>query len=165
MDWPALDPEARDLAADGPRPPEEAGAGRTSRPPDGQAHGRELALFLAVHYGRAPGVLWPEHDLPSVAAGPDGIPLLARQLALLTGLPVAGCHGSAAREGGHLLVYQLRGSRTWTLTGPGAGGARRFCYRLRAGEVLYVPDRWARRPAPLDAAALDAVLLLRPAVC
>ncbi|MGI5447874.1 hypothetical protein ACQEVM_19350 [Streptomyces sp. CA-243310] len=29
------------------------------------AHLRELELFLSVHLGRAPGVLWPEYDNPA----------------------------------------------------------------------------------------------------
>ncbi|MFD5936966.1 MULTISPECIES: hypothetical protein [unclassified Streptomyces] len=33
------------------------------------AHLRELELFLSVHLGRAPGVLWPEYDNPAFGRG------------------------------------------------------------------------------------------------
>ncbi|WP_329447535.1 hypothetical protein OG906_32055 [Streptomyces sp. NBC_01426] len=36
------------------------------------AHLRELELFLSVHLGRAPGVLWPEYDNPAFGRGDVG---------------------------------------------------------------------------------------------
>ncbi|MCB5179015.1 hypothetical protein [Streptomyces antimicrobicus] len=164
MDWPTHDPTMPDAGGAG---------GPAGRPAGGRAHAMELALFLAVHYGRAPGVLWPEYDDPAPAADPYAFPLLARRLALLTRLTVAVLPPTAGRGHGHLLVRQLHGSRTWTLTGPptgprggpGAAGAgeRRFRYRLRAGELLYVPDRWTRRTGPAADGSQDAALLLSPA--
>jgi hypothetical protein len=44
--------------------------------PDGQAscHIEESALFLAVHLGHGPGVLWPEFDQPALARLTRAVP-------------------------------------------------------------------------------------------
>lgn len=82
-------------------------------------HLREVALFLSVHLGRAPGVLWPEHDHPvfgddgdgagpDEAAGPGGSGARATrldrfnaELGTLTGLSVraVGVHAEAGDAG------------------------------------------------------------------
>lgn len=42
--------------------------------PEPAAHLQELSFFLSVYLGKAPGVLWPEHEHPaSVAARPRRI--------------------------------------------------------------------------------------------
>ncbi|MET9934184.1 MULTISPECIES: hypothetical protein [unclassified Streptomyces] len=133
-------------------------------------HLREVALFVALHLGRAPGVLWPEHDHPLVgdeaedaedtaddAVGPD-VELLAAQIAAATGLvarpaPVGVPHG-------HLLVHQMAGATTWSVVGSGEDGRdASLRYRLRAGEVLYVPDGWARTAEPTPVARWTVVVL------
>ncbi|MGW7192061.1 hypothetical protein [Streptomyces sp. NPDC054838] len=136
-------------------------------------HLRELGLFLSVHLGRAPGILWPEYDHPALVegAGAGDPELTAAQLGLLTaGLGcltgLSACtvavdtadggedtaHGvrPGADGGDHLLVHQIAGAATWRLsrtrTAAGAEpGPTSFACRLRPGEVLYVPAHWSRR--------------------
>lgn len=134
----------------------------TDPPGDDRAalHLQELAYFLGVHLDRAPGILWSEHDHPALskAASAGDLDAFARALGLLTGLPVRTRPGrrqpGAPARGttvGHLLVHQTAGAGSWHLkrtpraSAPEDGG--RFTdslrFRLRTGEVLYVPAHWA----------------------
>ncbi|MFI6644782.1 hypothetical protein [Streptomyces sp. NPDC050504] len=133
---------------------------------DGQAalHLQELAYFLGVHLNRAPGILWSEHDHPALggAAGPQELDAFARALALLTGLPVrtrpgrrptgAPAHGTTEHgtTAGHLLVHQTAGAGSWYLKRTprasvpedGSKFTESLRFRLRTGDVLYVPAYW-----------------------
>ncbi|MER5374846.1 hypothetical protein [Streptomyces sp. NPDC002553] len=134
-------------------------------------HLREVALFVALHLGRAPGVLWPEHDHPIVGDGEglgevDGgdpaatpaLDALAAQITAATGL--AARPAPAGVPPGHLLVHQIAGAATWTIVGTGGDGRdASLRYRLRAGEVLYVPDGWARTAEPAAGARWTVVVL------
>jgi hypothetical protein len=122
-------------------------------------HLRELAYFLGVHLNRAPGMMWSEHDHPALdtAAGPHELDAFARALGLLTGLPVHSRPGRP-RVGGpasgttveHLLVHQTVGAGSWYLrrtpraSAPEDGGRSTdsLRFRLRKGDVLYVPAYW-----------------------
>ncbi|MFI5531143.1 hypothetical protein ACIA8O_21700 [Kitasatospora sp. NPDC051853] len=124
-------------------------------------HLRELAQFLSVHLHRAPGVLWPEHDHPVLAAAPcpEAPARLAAGLARRTGLPAR--PGTALRQGpnrgddgagggqheapAHLIVHQTAGAGVWHLSRGSGPDAESFRYRLRTGEVLYAPAGWAYR--------------------
>lgn len=150
---------------------------RPVRRPAGPAgeHLREVALFVALHLGRAPGVLWPEHDHPLLgdgdgdgdgdgaddgtapAATPD-LDALAAQIAAATGL--AARPAPVGVPPGHLLVHQIAGAATWNIVGTGDDGQdASLRYRLRAGEVLYVPDGWARTAEPAVGARWTVVVL------
>ncbi|MFF3847784.1 hypothetical protein [Streptomyces sp. NPDC002328] len=150
-------------------------------------HLREVALFVALHLGRAPGVLWPEHDHPllgdgdgdgaGVGAGvgsdhgtnggtddgatPTATPdldALAAQIAAATGL--AARPAPVGVPPGHLLVHQIAGAATWNIAGAGDDGQdASLRYRLRAGEVLYVPAGWARTAEPAAGARWTVVVL------
>ncbi|MFF4935247.1 hypothetical protein ACFY2H_41405 [Streptomyces griseofuscus] len=136
-------------------------------------HLREVALFVALHLGRAPGVLWPECDHPLLGDGGDGaagaertdalaaspdVTVLAAQIAATTGL--AARPAPAGTPPGHLLVHQFAGAATWTVAGPaGDGRDASLRYRLRAGEVLYVPDGWSRAAEPTAGACWTVVVL------
>lgn len=151
-------------------------------------HLRELGLFLSVHLGRAPGILWPEYDHPALVEGPGAcepeladsqLGLLTAQLGCLTGLSARtlavdtadGGEGAARAvrpgDGGgdHLLVHQIAGAGTWRLSRTRTAAATEpgptsFACRLRPGEVLYVPAHWSRR-AEFTAGARYAVTRLR----
>ncbi|MEV7673171.1 hypothetical protein [Streptomyces sp. NPDC088752] len=127
-------------------------------------HLREVALFVALHLGRAPGVLWPEHDHPLVGDGAESgvadpdVELLAAQIAAATGLGAR--PAPAGVPHGHLLVHQMAGATTWSVVGSGEDGRdASLRYRLRAGEVLYVPDGWSRTAEPTPVARWTAVVL------
>ncbi|WP_055527387.1 hypothetical protein [Streptomyces graminilatus] len=133
------------------------------------AYFREVAQFVALHLGRAPGVLWPEHDHPPLgdgaddgedpAAAPD-LDAFAARIAAATGL--AAGPGRVGAPPGHLLVHQIAGAATWDITGVGGDGqGASLRYRLRAGEVLYVPDGWSRTAEPARDARW-AVFVLAP---
>lgn len=160
------------------------------RPVDEPAalHLRELGLFLSVHLGRAPGILWPEHDHPALVEGPGEcdpelitaqLGLLTAGLGCLTGLSArtvavdtADDEGDAAHAvrpavdtGDHLLVHQITGAATWRLSRTRTAadtepGPTSFACRLRPGEVLYVPAYWSRR-AEFTAGVRYAVTRLR----
>ncbi|MFC5955322.1 hypothetical protein ACFP51_12750 [Streptomyces pratens] len=133
----------------------------------GEAHLRELAVFLTLHLGRAPGVLWPEHDHPAFdeRPGADRAPegtstpdTLAAGIAAATGM--AARLVAAGMPPGHLLVHQIEGAASWSLAGTrDDGGGTSLRYRLRAGEVLYVPDGWSRTAEPTPDARWTVVLL------
>ncbi|MFI9063947.1 hypothetical protein ACIGQE_19010 [Streptomyces sp. NPDC053429] len=162
----------------------------TGRRPEGEPaalHLRELGLFLSVHLGRAPGILWPEYDHPALVEGPGAcdpelvnaqLGLLTTQLGCLTGLSArtvavdtADGGGGATRavrpgagSGDHLLVHQIAGAGSWRLsrtrtTAAAEPGPTSFACRLRPGEVLYVPAHWSRR-AEFTAGARYAVTRL-----
>ncbi|MFF7240949.1 hypothetical protein [Streptomyces collinus] len=130
-------------------------------------HLRETAVFVGLHFGRAPGVLWPEHDHPLLGDGqddaedravPPDVGLLAAQVAAATGL--AARPAATGVPHGHLLVHQVAGATTWTVAGAGEDGRDTSVrYRLRAGEVLYVPDGWSRTAEPTPAARWTVVVL------
>ncbi|WP_329214353.1 hypothetical protein OG352_03940 [Streptomyces sp. NBC_01485] len=140
------------------------------RPADpAEAYLREVALFVALHLGRAPGVLWPEHDHPLLgdgdgaddgedpAATPD-LDALAAQIAAATRLPAR--PAPVGVPPGHLLVHQIAGAATWNIAGAGADGqGASLRYRLRVGEVLYVPDGWSRTAEPAADARWTVVVL------
>jgi len=150
------------------------------RPVDpAEAYLREVALFVALHLHRAPGVLWPEHDHPLLddrAEGEAGgeaddgaedgedpaatsdLEALAAQIAAATGL--AARPGLGGVPPGHLLVHQIAGAATWTIVGAdGDGHDASLRYRLRAGEVLYVPGGWSRTAEPAGDARWTVVVL------
>ncbi|MDJ0381080.1 hypothetical protein [Streptomyces sp. G-G2] len=115
-------------------------------------------MFLFLHLGRAPGILWLQHEHPALTgslagflAACRGLGPWAARLAALAGLPARSAAADAtteqrAGEAEHLLVHQLEGAATWSLAGAGECGARTSLrYRLRTGEVLYVPAGWSRR--------------------
>ncbi|MFF0747382.1 hypothetical protein ACFYVL_44085 [Streptomyces sp. NPDC004111] len=122
-------------------------------------HLRELAYFLGVHLNRAPGMMWSEHDHPALdtAAGPHELEAFARALGLLTDLPVRSRPGRR-RAGGpasgttvaHLLVHQTVGAGSWSLKRTPRASAHEdggrhtgsLPFRLRKGDVLYVPAYW-----------------------
>lgn len=98
----------------------------------------EIALFLSVHLGRSPGLMWPEHE---PAEPGDLEAYLPAALAGRLGRPVTVLHhlaerGAAARTAHDLLVCQLGGSSTWHIAPP-TGAA--LTLRLQAGAVLYAP--------------------------
>lgn len=150
-------------------------------------HLREVALFLSVHVGRAPGVLWPEHDHPAFGdgadaggrgpadfAGPGGsgvhaarLDRFTAELGTLTGLSVRTVSvppespPGAVSDRDHLLIHQMGGAGTWRLAGPGEDGRPgAFRCRLLPGEVLYVPAGWSHR-AECTPRARYAVIALR----
>ncbi|WP_405976950.1 hypothetical protein [Streptomyces sp. NBC_00158] len=116
----------------------------------GARHLEELALFLSVHRGTAPGILWADHDHPGCRthATDADLAALGAGLSALLGAPVRVTRGApdAPRQvrGGpdaaRVLVRQVSGGGSWTL-GPGAESvpAEPFHCRLRAGELLYAP--------------------------
>ncbi|MFJ1546624.1 hypothetical protein [Streptomyces sp. NPDC088246] len=130
--------------------------GRPLAPPapraesEGALHLRELLLFLSVHLGRAPGVMWPEHEHPAFESlqRPEVLDDLAAELGLRTGLVTSSrvsrtCEG-ARNPAAHLVIHQTEGAGSWRLRGDRAdGGAGAFRHRLRSGEVLYIPARWS----------------------
>ncbi|MFD4791564.1 hypothetical protein ACFWN1_31905 [Streptomyces sp. NPDC058459] len=154
-------------------------------------HLREVALFVALHLGRAPGVLWPEHDHPLLSGdaggddcdgcdGGDGdggvggagrdaadvtdpvatpdLDALAAQIAAATGLVARPAPDGAPL--GHLLVHQVAGAASWTIAGADSDGQdASLRYRLRAGEVLYVPEGWARTVEAASGARWTVVVL------
>ncbi|MEW2115617.1 hypothetical protein AB0945_10550 [Streptomyces sp. NPDC005474] len=140
-----------------------------------EAYLREVALFVALHLDRAPGVLWPEHDHPLLddgaedgtddgegdgdgPAAPPDLDALAAQIAVATGL--AARPGLGGVPPGHLLVHQIAGAATWTIVGAdGDGRDASLRYRLRAGEVLYVPAGWSRTAEPAGDARWTVVVL------
>lgn len=95
----------------------------------------EVVLFLSVHLGRSPGLMWTEHELPDPGALAEFLPAaLARRLDRpIAVLPHVFGDTRTAHD---LLVCQLGGSDTWRIAPP-AGAA--LTLRLQAGEVLYVP--------------------------
>lgn len=153
-------------------------------------HLREVVLFLSVHVGRAPGVLWPEHDHPAFGddadcSGPGGsaahaarLDRFTAELGTLTGLSVrtvsvhaesggAGDPGrpvvraGAVSDRDHLLIHQVTGAGTWRLAGSREDGRPgAFRCRLLPGEVLYVPAGWSHR-AECTPRARYAVIALR----
>ncbi|SEP61726.1 hypothetical protein SAMN04487983_1001115 [Streptomyces sp. yr375] len=85
----------------------------------------------------------------------------AVQVAAVTGLRARSAPGGVPL--GHLLVHQISGAATWNIVGAGDDGQRASLrYRLRAGEVLYVPDGWSRTAEPA-ADARWTVVVLAPA--
>ncbi|MEV6394698.1 hypothetical protein AB0M39_07930 [Streptomyces sp. NPDC051907] len=113
-------------------------------------HLQELALFLSVHLDRTPGILWPEHDHPAFGArpGPAGLAGLADGLGRLTGLAVRTRPGlrsdSVPGSGsGHRLIHHTAGAVNWQLRdGSASDAAEPLRWRIRPGEVLYVPSHW-----------------------
>ncbi|MFD8821308.1 hypothetical protein ACFV1C_02910 [Streptomyces sp. NPDC059605] len=105
---------------------------------------RELVLFLSVHLDRAPGVLWPEHEHPGLS-GPEWSQVLEGLAAELgPGTPVVARSGGTDDPAAHRVVHQFEGAGTWRLSGARGGrGAEGFRFRLRPGEVLYIPARWS----------------------
>ncbi|WP_051966953.1 hypothetical protein [Kitasatospora mediocidica] len=128
-------------------------------------HLQELALFLSVHLDRGPGVLWPEHDHPALAAAspPDGAARLAADLGRWTGLPARtgiGLTGDGQQAApAHLVIHQTSGAGVWHLRRGHGEAAESFRYRLRSGEVLYIPPRWAYRAELTPDARFIATLL------
>lgn len=112
------------------------------------SHLQELAVFLAVHQDRAPGILWPEYEHPACRPRARGAVLdrMADGLAELVHRPVriSSCAGGLSASGGpaaaHQLVVQTAGGGDWSLrSAPGSAVRPPFRCRLRAGEVLYIP--------------------------
>ncbi|GLX22969.1 hypothetical protein [Streptomyces lavendulae] len=95
----------------------------------------EVVLFLSVHLGRSPGLMWLEHEPPDPDTLAEFLPAaLARRLDRpISVLPDAFGDVRTAHD---LLVCQLGGSDTWRLAPPAGAG---LTLRLRAGDVLYVP--------------------------
>ncbi|MFI9269759.1 hypothetical protein ACIGXM_03410 [Kitasatospora sp. NPDC052896] len=119
-----------------------------------ELHHRELALFLAVHHDRSPGVFWPEHEHPAYrpAASADQLDLLAVCLGRLTGYAVRTVRGTVAGDSvryapvdSHVMVHQTVGVGEWYVSGAGPAAPVALQCRLRAGEVLYIPPRCAWR--------------------
>ncbi|MFD8983382.1 hypothetical protein [Streptomyces sp. NPDC059564] len=106
----------------------------------------EIVLFLSVHLGRNPGLMWLEHEPPDPGALEEFLPAaLAHRLGRpISVLPHLTCNtrdsgtpdSGSARTAQDLLVCQLGGSDTWRIAPP-AGAA--LTLRLQAGEVLYAP--------------------------
>ncbi|MFE1555090.1 hypothetical protein ACFW6V_08865 [Streptomyces sp. NPDC058734] len=95
----------------------------------------EVVLFVSVHLGRSPGLMWLEHEPPDPGALAEFLPAaLARRLDRPVGvLP----HVSGDTRIPHdLLVCQLGGSGTWHIAPP-TGSA--LTLRLRTGAALYAP--------------------------
>ncbi|WP_369377940.1 hypothetical protein [Streptomyces sp. cg36] len=100
----------------------------------------EIVLFLSVHRGRRPGLMWLEHEpldprvversLPSALAH-----RLARGITELPHLPGEPEYGFTHTPQ-DLLVCQLGGSDTWHIA-PQSGTA--LTLRVQTGAVLYVP--------------------------
>ncbi|GAA3190076.1 MULTISPECIES: hypothetical protein [Streptomyces] len=142
-----------DFLSDGKPSGRDASGARARSPLED--HVDELALFLSVHLGRTPGLLWPEAEHPAQGctdASPwDASDLrdLARHLAARTGLacsseqfvsPPLGGHPRGG-GGGDMLVHQLEGAGSWTTAAEAGGGSRSWLHwRLLPGEVLYIPD-------------------------
>ncbi|MDF3299493.1 hypothetical protein [Streptomyces tropicalis] len=121
----------------------------------------------------------PDGDDAADAVRADRLELLASGLAELTGLAtraVAGGVGTGGDEGeggdgdgtggasvppGHLLVHQIAGAAVWSLAEgrEGGGPCASLRYRLRSGEVLYVPDGWSRRAEPTSGARCTVLVL------
>lgn len=122
---------------------------------------QEIAAFASVFLGRAPGVVWPEHDHP--ACGPradeEDRELLAEKLAELLGRPIRTVRSEqvplsvrAARAPCDTLVHQTEGSGHWTLV-PDLGECqdqnnaplteRPVHIQLRSTEVLYIPPNYS----------------------
>ncbi|MFE2551955.1 hypothetical protein ACFXGI_25875 [Streptomyces sp. NPDC059355] len=140
----------------------------------GARHLGELALFLSVHRGGGPGILWPDHDHPGcrVKATEADLAVLRAELSAVLGAAVRVSRGApdAPRQvrGGpdpaRTLVRQVSGGGGWTL-GPGAEDVRAeppFHCRLRAGELLYVPPGRAWT-AELSASARYLLIRIEPA--
>ncbi|MDX3076292.1 hypothetical protein [Streptomyces sp. MI02-7b] len=125
---------------------------------DSELHCQEVAAFASVFLGRAPGVVWPEHDHPAcdpLAAEADR-ELLALGLAGLLGRAVqtvpserAPLSVRAARAPCDTLVHQTSGSGLWTLL-PGPGEDLQALptenavhFQLRSTEVLYIPPNYS----------------------
>lgn len=106
----------------------------------------EIVLFLSVHLGRSPGLMWLEHELPDLGALEEFLPAalarrLDRPISVLphlsgdtrdSGSPESG----SARTAHDLLVCQLGGSDTWRIAPPARAA---LTLRLQAGELLYAP--------------------------
>jgi len=114
-----------------------------------ELHHEELALFLAVHLGRLPAMLWAEHDHPALRpdAAPAELARFAEELSRRTGLSARTAHGGPARGGtavAHLLVHQIAGGGDWRLEPPPSTPRTRPIHcRLRLGEVLYLAPHWS----------------------
>lgn len=95
----------------------------------------EIALFLSVHLGRSPGLMWPEHEPPEPG---DLEAFLPAALTGRLGRPVTVLPHPAERDtvAHDLLVCQLGGSSTWHIAPP-TGAA--LTLRLQAGSVLHAP--------------------------
>lgn len=151
---------------------------------DPALHCQEVAAFASVFLGRAPGVVWPEHDHP--ACGPladeSDRELLAEGLSDLLGRPVrtvcseqAPLSVRAARAPCDTLVHQISGSGHWTLlpdlgerrereeTPPVEGPVR---FQLRTTEVLYIPPNysWVIQPVVQPSTYLFTFIGHRPPV-
>jgi hypothetical protein len=133
---------------------------------DAALHCQEVAAFASVFLGRAPGVVWPEHDHPAYDPHADEADrvLLARGLADLMGRPVQTARSEeaplsvrAARASRDTLVHQISGSGHWTLLpdpaehsgGEGELPAKAaISYQLRSREILYIPPgySWVIQP-------------------
>lgn len=102
---------------------------------------QEIALFLSVHLGRSPGLLWPEHEPSAPYNAESALPAalahhLGRDVTVLTD-PTGDPHRPhAAPTAQDVLAYQLDGADTWHITPP-AGSP--LTLRLRTGEMLYAP--------------------------
>lgn len=118
-----------------------------------ELHHRELALFLSLHRDRAPGILWADHEHPAGRPRADSadLALLSDGLARLVGRPARTARDtdSADRTRSdpsalHTLVHQTEGGGDWAVSpGPAQTASPPLHCRLRAGEVLYIPPRWA----------------------
>ncbi|MER6781112.1 MULTISPECIES: hypothetical protein [unclassified Streptomyces] len=139
----------------------------------GARHLGELALFLSVHRGGGPGILWPDHDHPGCRANATeaDLALLRTELSALLGAAVRVSPGApdaprqvrGAPVSARTLVRQVSGGGGWTLA-PGTEGIRAepFHCRLRAGELLYVPPGRAWT-AELSASARYLLMRIEPA--
>ncbi len=114
-----------------------------------ELHHQELTLFLFLHLSRTPGVLWPDHEHPACRPLPRAtdIGLLADGLTRLTGRTAhtvhntgTGHHVRSEPTVAHTVVHQVAGSGNWYASSTATGSApAAFHYRLRSGEVLYIP--------------------------
>ncbi|MGE7388692.1 hypothetical protein ACQKM2_24790 [Streptomyces sp. NPDC004126] len=93
----------------------------------------EIALFLSVHLGRHPGLMWTEHEPTDPESLADFLPAA---LADRLGLPISVLPRLARDTARDLLVCQLGGSDTWHVAPP-TGPA--LTLRLQVGDVLYAP--------------------------